>query len=620
MSMVVYKNLNAMNSHRYLKLNESNFSKSIERLSSGLKINRAADDPAGLVISEQFRSQVEGLNQAVRNANDGISLIQTAEAALDEATGLLRTMRNLALHAANTGASDPAAVAADQEQIESSIASLDRIANTTSFGTRKLLNGSSGVSGAADNPNITFMEGTTATVEGSYAVAVTTASEKGAHASGVAREGLQTIGSSAAGFASGAGVLAADSTLTITGEAVNGETIELSWDAAAAQADIKTDIVSALNDAGVDWIDAADVTVTLDAVAGNSELTIDNLNVLGDEHADALSLAGTGDFAAAVWEDTAAAAVDSNTYLGQDETVLFKDGDGSYVSVALQQGDTIGEAVSRMNDALDDAGFKITAAWDDTNDVFTLTNDEYGASDVVEYTVASNVVDGNALAGTGLQIGAVANSDQTIADGAGLAAAANAGVNVAGSIGGNAATSSDGVYLTAAAGTDAEGVKVKIAGGTTPNGNVTVDQNSLEFQIGAFSDQQVRIGLFDLRTNDLGKTATGTTSMSTVDVANLDLTTEEGAQDAIKVIDAAIDEISSMRSELGSFQKDILESSVRSLRVAAQNIAATESVIRDADMAEEMLNFSKAQILQSTGMAMLAQANQAPQSIMRLFG
>ena len=146
MSLRINQNISAMQGHYYMQLNESNFNKEIERLSSGLRINRAADDPAGLVISEKYRAQVDGLQQAINNAKDGIGMVQTAEGALDEATKLLRNMRTLALHAANAGPNDAASVQADQDQISSEIASLTRIAERTKFGSKSLLDGSLGVS------------------------------------------------------------------------------------------------------------------------------------------------------------------------------------------------------------------------------------------------------------------------------------------------------------------------------------------------------------------------------------------------------------------------------------------------------------------------------------------
>lgn len=141
MALRINMNTAALNAHRQLQNTDQALGASIERLSSGFKINRAADDPAGLAISENLRAQVTGLGQAISNSSDAVNLIRTAEGALSEVHTQLRTMRNLALHAANTGTNDATATGADQAQITASIAALDRIASNTQFGNKKLLDG-----------------------------------------------------------------------------------------------------------------------------------------------------------------------------------------------------------------------------------------------------------------------------------------------------------------------------------------------------------------------------------------------------------------------------------------------------------------------------------------------
>lgn len=140
MSLRINLNTAALNAHRQLQSTDNALASSIEKLSSGYRINRAADDPAGLAISENLRAQVAGLGQAISNSSDAVNLIKTAEGALAEVHNLLRTMRNLALHA-NNDTSDVTAKAADQAQITSALAALDRIATNTQFGTIVLLNG-----------------------------------------------------------------------------------------------------------------------------------------------------------------------------------------------------------------------------------------------------------------------------------------------------------------------------------------------------------------------------------------------------------------------------------------------------------------------------------------------
>jgi flagellin len=142
MGLQINHNIMAMNAYRNLSVTQGDLSKSLEKLSSGLRINRAADDAAGLVISEKLRSQVGGLSVAVRNAQDGISVVQTAEGALTETTSILQRMRDLAVQAQNTGGVDTAAQAAAQTEVDQLAKELDRIASTTKFGSKSLLNGS----------------------------------------------------------------------------------------------------------------------------------------------------------------------------------------------------------------------------------------------------------------------------------------------------------------------------------------------------------------------------------------------------------------------------------------------------------------------------------------------
>ncbi len=138
--MRINNNLMAMNTHRQLSINTTGASKSIEKLSSGSRINRAGDDAAGLSISEKMRGQIRGLDQASRNAQDGISLIQTAEGGLDEMHSILQRMRELAVQAANDTnvAGDRTAVKTEMDELSLEVG---RIANNTEFNTQKLLAG-----------------------------------------------------------------------------------------------------------------------------------------------------------------------------------------------------------------------------------------------------------------------------------------------------------------------------------------------------------------------------------------------------------------------------------------------------------------------------------------------
>ena len=141
MSLKINHNIESMVAHRNLLMNDRALSKSLERLASGQKVNRAADDPAALVISEHMRAQVSGMHQAIKNNEIAISLVQTAEGSMNEISNLLVGLRQRAISAANVGASDHAMIEANQAEIENALASIDRVVTTTQFGHYKLLDG-----------------------------------------------------------------------------------------------------------------------------------------------------------------------------------------------------------------------------------------------------------------------------------------------------------------------------------------------------------------------------------------------------------------------------------------------------------------------------------------------
>jgi flagellin len=142
--MRINQNIMAFNAYRNLASTQGQMSRSLEKLASGFRINRAADDASGLVISQGLRAQVSGLQQATRNAQDGVSVVQTAEGALNEVHGMLNRVRDLIIQAANTASSDANARQAAQNEISQLRLEINRIADTTAFGTQKLLNGSFG--------------------------------------------------------------------------------------------------------------------------------------------------------------------------------------------------------------------------------------------------------------------------------------------------------------------------------------------------------------------------------------------------------------------------------------------------------------------------------------------
>ena len=202
MALTINNNVASLNAQNNLSKTNNMLSSSLEKLSTGLKVNRGADGPAALVISETQRAQIAGLRTAIDNTNKAVSLVQTGEGALDEMNKLLNKVRSLAVDSANSGVNDAGAQAANQAEMTNILTTIDRISSTTKFGTKNLFDGSAGVSGTTSDTDVTFLKGTVDSVAGSYAVAVTTAGEKA---------------NVTAGAVQGANLLAANENLNING-------------------------------------------------------------------------------------------------------------------------------------------------------------------------------------------------------------------------------------------------------------------------------------------------------------------------------------------------------------------------------------------------------------------
>jgi flagellin len=205
MALGVVNNSGSINAQNNLSRAQSSLNRSIERLSSGLKVNRGSDGPAALVISEKQRAQIAGLRTAIDNTEKAVSVVQTAEGALSEINSLLVKVRGLALDSANTGVNDDDALAANQAEIANALDTINRIANNTQFGSKKLLDGSAGKTGTASDADITFLRAGSSTSAGTFAVNISAEAERAVATAGT--------GQTAA--------LAADETLTVNGVSIS---------------------------------------------------------------------------------------------------------------------------------------------------------------------------------------------------------------------------------------------------------------------------------------------------------------------------------------------------------------------------------------------------------------
>jgi len=258
--MRINNNLMAMNTHRQLGINSDAGAKSIEKLSSGYRINRAGDDAAGLAISEKMRGQIRGLNQASRNSQDAISLVQTAEGALNETQSILQRMRELAVQSSNdTNVNlDRDAI---QNEVDQLVQEIDRIANTTEFNTRKLLNGGASINATITNANAADA-GKVTVLGGSADTKVGANVEITAVTGATAATDVTTNT-----FATKQTQLTAASTMTLNGVSFSFTTSN----------DVQ-DVLDAINNAGIgvtaSHVDAAGITITGNTLGSSSTFTV----------------------------------------------------------------------------------------------------------------------------------------------------------------------------------------------------------------------------------------------------------------------------------------------------------------------------------------------------------
>jgi flagellin len=516
--MVVQHNMSAMNANRMLSGVASAQSKSTEKLSSGYRINRAADDAAGLSISEKMRSQIRGLNQASTNAQDGISLIQTAEGALNEQHSILQRMRELAVQASNGTETndDREAVQNEIEQLQSE---LTRISDTTEFNTMKLLDGSQ--SGSKIQASVSKSAATGATTKNAEVKQVNTSAE------------------AVDKLAKGSSV-----TYSVTVLDKNNNT------------------------------STASVTIT----NNNKKLTDQDGNELVTAKADEADA-----------EETAAAIAKalSNTSLGdkfdiaadgtQKITLTTKDASDAANSVLISVNGAAGK-LATANPTGSEAYTTINAAigsYDGTGNIedkiFTVNGEKFAYVDDPA-KLGDDYKDVNYVKVA--QAGTVGNDD---ADAMAALISSKTGIN---------------------AKANAAAVDLKPSATATGKG--------IELQIGANEGQTMNFTLDDMSADALGVAGN-----------SVNLSTQESAQKATTAIDAAIKKVSASRGKMGAVQNR-LEHTINNLDTASENMQTAESRIRDTDMAEEMVNYSKNNILAQAGQSMLAQANQSNQGVLTL--
>jgi flagellin len=471
MSFRINTNVEALSAFNSVSKTSMEMSKSMGRLSSGLRIADASDDPAGLISAQLFQSQITSMDAATRNNTEAMNYSKTAESALGEMNTLLDDARGLAIASGNSATLTATQLAANQDQINSIISSINRISSSVTYSGRKLLDGSAGVTTQISNT------------------------------------------SKVAGFSFGG--TANSTTITQTGLVTINQTV-------AASAALYT----------------ATALLTAGAAASGS-----------------ISVNG--------------------------------------VSFNISSGTSGSNIASMLNAASGQTG--VTASFNASNQlIFTQT--QTGTNRSVNFVDTSGAV--SSAANTSASVtGADATATVTLGGQAVLYTGGRAGA--------------DGLSLT-----DANGNKLTITtGGNAVNTQLmgqVIAQDSA-FQIGFLAGSTANLALRNMSASQLGSgVVAGTT------VNNLDVTTSAGAQSALSVLDKAIDEVSQMRGRIGNFQRNVLETNNRTLANMKQNLSNSMSSIQDLDVAAEMTNYTKLQVMQQAGMAMLGQANQSGQSVLSL--
>lgn len=555
--MRINNNLMSMNTHRVMTDNARKTVKHTEKLSSGYRINRAGDDAAGLAISEKMRSQIRGLEKAARNAQDGVSLIQTAEGGAANVHKMLQRVRELAVQSANDTLVDDDR-AKIQDEVLQIIEQVDGIANNTEFNTRKILNSDGTALDASVTADLTakiptMLDDALQILTGSYGIALPDPANtnikveyysdpgSGAGASMGTSDGISlTLRFNLANITDGSGNLIPDDQLDrlVAHEMMHGlQFTEMNTFLAGGLSTDETWVAEGLAmliQGGNDFTAA---------LTNNSDATI------GD-----------------AWGGTTADYAEA--YLAMRTLHEITDGGIAAFIDRLEAGDTLDQA---MNATTQDGSAELNPG-----------------ADFTTYAQFESFFDSSAAVDTYLD-----TEDEF----------ANTGT---GAVNTNASTQGSDDNPSIAA--------------TIPNGGVTTTLDSkytldfsgatsgisapLTFLIGANEGQNISFSTKNLQASVLG-------------IANIDLGNRDSASLAIETIDSAIETVSAARSYFGATQNR-LEYAISSLYNTAENLQASESRIRDVDIAKEMMSLTKSNILQQASQSMLAQANQKPQEILQL--
>ena len=577
--MVVQHNLQAMNANRMLGITTKEASGSTEKLSSGYRINRAADDAAGLAISEKMRKQIRGLSQASSNAEDGISCVQTAEGALAEVQDMLQRMNELAVQAANgtNSATDRQYI---QDEFDQLIEEIDRVAETTKFHETDLLKGDD----AKPTKNMYITNYSVTYTKNDLPNNIKGIDYKTNY---VGTNNIYIVSSS---------IYSTSSNISLTGNKIqNGDDITKYMEK------VKTGNTKDTNKAG------ATLNTTSYVAFVNVELDSDvqkgsNGNVNGHGQTNV-----TKDLSTDGTTSTVRANRDLFIYNTANSTVT-RITEGTDMTEYLNTDNTMKDKYRLVDVLYGDEKKVDSKAATSTRVQTSITNNQPFAwtDNYLERDVSSKQLydaDGQIVSGVALNKffdengnykGGLYTSAQARAIDEVFANANDPRAKQLKDIGGNVTAATINAYITQSSTQVAAALDVELHAGSDSDRN-----------------NKVQVELSTLTAAGLGIDKLASYNIGIVD------STGNNATDAIDVIADAINMVSRQRSALGAVQNR-LEHTIKNLDNVVENTTSAESAIRDTDMAEEMVKYSNSNILQQAGQSMLAQANQANQGVLSL--
>ena len=596
MAMVVKNNMTAINTLNTLNKNSSALSKSLQKVSSGMKINSAADDASGYAISERMRVQIRSLDQANQNTQNGSSMMKVAEGAVSSTVEILKTLKEKAVNAANDSNTDSDRQTI-QKELDQSIDQINDNANVT-FNGKYLVDGSKNSKG---NATYTVLTNQSLGTE-------TTASTKLTDLTARSGDSLEIV----------------DTDKVTVSYVQAGKTYSTTFDAKDAK--------------------LQDIFTKAEAIDDGSKIFADAMNKsvaasMGNDDAAAKAAIKTADEAA--YGEKVTSKILDGTYKADDLDAIFadanidakaKDFKGAAVQAAVTALNTYNNAAAAdkkvdmsalkkyLNDTGDNFKDKITVA-EKMEFAKTLEADKNYKANIT----AAALADTKAM--TDAYDAFKTTKDASDAAHTAVVSSSTVGIDAAGDKV-DTASGDKGISITAnkeGIGGQISGLNISITdskGNVKKSANAALDafsetvraqnesqDNAISLQVGASANQSIKVGLTDMRAEALGlKGADGTT---------LNISTQGKANAAINVLDNAIQKALDQQTTIGSVESR-LEYTSSNLTTASENVQASESTIRDADMAKEMTNYTKNNVLLQAAQSMLAQANQSSSNVLSL--